>query len=52
MLFAENSAGNNETAEKYFLLSLRSKERAVAISTLMVLRSPRRFAFVKLLVMR
>jgi len=30
---------------------LRSSEGAVAISALMILRSPRRFAFAKLLVM-
>jgi len=40
-----------EIAEKVVLLSLRSKEKAVAISALMILRSPRRFAFAKLLVM-
>jgi len=37
--------------KKSFLLSLRSKEGAVAISAPMILRSPRRFAFAKLLVM-
>jgi len=37
--------------KKSFLLSLRSKETAVAISAFMILRSPRRFAFAKLLVM-
>jgi len=37
--------------KEYFLVSLRSSEAAVAISALAVLRSPRRFAFAKLLVM-
>jgi len=40
-----------ETLKKYFLLSLRSSEGAVAISALMVLRPPRRSAFAKLLMM-
>jgi len=37
--------------KKCFLLSLRSSEGAVAISAFMILRSPRRFVFAKLLVM-
>gem|GEM_PF-6596783 len=42
---------NLGSLKKSFLLSLRSKEGAVAISALMILRSQRRFAFAKLIVM-
>jgi len=47
----ENFFAKLRIAEKSFFVSLRSSEAAVAISTLMILKSPRRFAFAKLIAM-